>query len=291
MEQEKVNRAITRIEQAYQIAQQFGKTLVIAYSGGKDSDVLLDLALKSEVPCEIQHNHTTADAPETVRHIRERFAEVEAHGTITRVNSPEMSMWQLIPKKLMPPTRRVRYCCEYLKERKFEGQQLVTGVRRAESNKRASRGLHETLERQADKRVIYVDENDDARKLTEICHMRNRIVTNPIIDWEDRDVWQYLRENNIKTNPLYNMGLSRVGCVGCPMASKARNLEFRLFPKYRNMYIAAFERMLAERERRGLKTTEMWRDGESVFKWWIEDKTDPNQLTFDYQEKNSNEQI
>jgi phosphoadenosine phosphosulfate reductase len=281
---DKTATATERIEFAYEIASRAGNALVIAYSGGKDSDVLLDLAVKSEVPFVAQHNLTTADAPPTVYHIRDVFERLRARGITADIKKPDMSMWGLIMKKGMPPTRRVRYCCEYLKERRFDGQHIVSGVRRAESVKRAGRGLHEILHKQKEKRIVYFDENDDSRKMTEICHMKHRIMTNPVIDWTDADIWDYVRENKIKMNPLYEMGLSRVGCVGCPMASRARLREFYLFPKYRKMYIAAFNRMLAERARRGLKNT-TWKDGAEVFNWWVYEDYNPDQMTmFDDEE-------
>jgi phosphoadenosine phosphosulfate reductase len=70
MNAEKVKKAILRIQHAYEIAEHMSRTLIVAYSGGKDSDVLLDLAIRSSVPFRAEHNHTTADAPETVYHIQ-----------------------------------------------------------------------------------------------------------------------------------------------------------------------------------------------------------------------------
>lgn len=53
----------------------YGKPLIITYSGGKDSDVLLHLAESCLKPDEFEvlNSHTTVDAPETVYHIRETF--------------------------------------------------------------------------------------------------------------------------------------------------------------------------------------------------------------------------
>jgi phosphoadenosine phosphosulfate reductase len=188
----KVDKAILRITQAYEIAEQAGNTLVIAYSGGKDSDVLLDLAIKSEVSFVAQHNHTTMDAPETVYHIRAVFERLKAQGITAKINYPpdietadgktvRASIWNLIPKKRMPPTRIVRYCCGFFKERQFDGQHIVTGVRWAESAKRKMRGLHETLNKDKQKRVIYLDENDEEHKMTEICQLHARIITNQLL--------------------------------------------------------------------------------------------------------------
>ncbi|MDR1328470.1 MAG: phosphoadenosine phosphosulfate reductase family protein, partial [Oscillospiraceae bacterium] len=129
----KVEKAYERIEQAYEIAEKAGNALVVAYSGGKDSDVLLRLAIDSGVPFSVEHNHTTVDAPETVYHIREVFAGLSERGISALVNEPpeienvdgrrvRASMWNLIPKKGIPPTRLARYCCQYFKERRFDGQ-------------------------------------------------------------------------------------------------------------------------------------------------------------------------
>jgi len=274
--QEKIKRAILRIQDAYKIAQSFNNALICAYSGGKDSDVLLDLCIKSGVDFEAVHNHTTVDAPETIYHIREVFKNLSDLGVPNKINYPKMSMWELIPNKLMPPTRTVRYCCEILKERKFKNQHILTGVRWDESNSRKNRGVHESLHVKKDKRIVYFDENDDHQKLTNICMSKNRIATNPMIDWLDREVWEYVKSNNIKMNPLYDKGYKRVGCIGCPMGGKSMYKEFAEYPVYRTNYIKAFDRMLEERSLRGL-VTDKWECGEDVMKWWL--KEDANQIS------------
>lgn len=272
-------KAISRIQQAYNISQSFGNDLIVAYSGGKDSDVLLDLALKSGVPFKAEHNHTTIDAPPTVYHIREVFERLENKGISTKINYPEISMWGLIVNKGCPPTRIMRYCCEKLKERRFENQHLMFGVRWEESASRKNRGLHEKSNKNKDKRIIYSDENDDSRKLTEICRPKSKIVTNPIIDWTYKDIWNYARENKLKMNQLYEMGHNRVGCVGCPMASQnCRIRDFKMFPTYEKNYIRAFDRMLEKARAKG-KVFRRWHNGKDVFKWWMDEKYNENQLS------------
>jgi len=288
--EKKIQKSIQRIVQAYEIATQMGNTLILAYSGGKDSDVLIDLAIKSGVPFVVQHNHTTVDAPETVYHIRDVFKRLDSQGIPTKINFPpeivtadgkvtRATMWNLIPKKLMPPTRIVRYCCEYFKERRFDNQHIMTGVRWAESARRKKgRGVHEKLHRQKEKRVIYVDENDDAHKLFEICHKKARAATNPIIDWTTEEIWDYIRQNEIAVNPLYALGFSRVGCIGCPMNTKALR-EFARYPKYKAAYIRTFEKMRLVRERRGRDNEGNFQSAESIFRWWTEPKFDVTQAS------------
>lgn len=118
-------------KQAIEILQTFSgdEPYQLGYSGGKDSDVILHLAKKAGVPFNAVHNLTTVDAPETVRYVRSK-PEVT-------IEYPKMSMWQLIVKHKTPPTRLFRYCCAELKERSGIGKKVVTGVRKAESRKRA----------------------------------------------------------------------------------------------------------------------------------------------------------
>ena len=83
----------------------------VAFSGGKDSCVILDLVKRAGVKYDAHYNLTTVDPPELVQFIRREYPEAWEHR-----NKPEKSMWDLIVQKRMPPTRLVRYCCQYLKE-------------------------------------------------------------------------------------------------------------------------------------------------------------------------------
>lgn len=134
----------------------------------------------------------------------------------------------------MPPTRLVRYCSDVLKEHGGKGRFITTGVRWAESRKRkATRGIFETVPSDIRKKIVLTSDDDDKRKLFTGVGPRARPkrVCNPIIDWEDRDVWSYVHAEKIPVNPLYSCGFHRVGCIGCPMASAARWREFGRYPK------------------------------------------------------------
>ena len=100
----------------------YNAPLIICYSGGKDSDVLLQLAINSGIDFEVLHNHTTIDAPETVYHIRNTFKKLELQGIKCTIEKPtykgeRVTMWSLIPQVMLPPTRLMRYCCSVLKEK------------------------------------------------------------------------------------------------------------------------------------------------------------------------------
>lgn len=273
---DKEKQAIERLRLAAEMSEAYyGKPLIVTTSGGKDSDVCLALAQAAGINFEVQHNHTSADAPETVYHVRDTFRKLEEHGIQCTVNYPtykgyRATMWNLIPQKLIPPTRIARYCCTVLKEGSGKGRIITTGVRWAESAARKkNRGIYE-----AGRDLILSNDNDDKRKLFENCEIKAKRICNPIIDWTDEDVWDYIRSEHVKTNPLYQCGFSRVGCIGCPMArKKMRSFGFARYPKHQQMYIRAFDRMLEERERRG-KMDGTWRIGTTgmdVFHWWMED--------------------
>lgn len=234
----------------------------VAYSGGKDSDAIRILCELAGVKYELVHNLTTVDAPETVYYVR----SVGAH-----INRPEINMRRLIVEKGFPPTRIKRYCCEYLKERGGKDRFVMTGVRWAESRSRkAKRGGVEVQTTSAKKKLILNADNDENRQMIENCRMKGKRVLNPIIDWSDSDVWEFLRYYSCASNPLYQCGFDRIGCLGCPMAGDGRWKEFAVWPKYKNIYINAFQEMVDVHGYN--KTSKNWTSGEAVFDWWMSDK-------------------
>lgn len=283
---DKVDIAIMRLREASQMSQQiYGKPLIVTDSGGKDSSVCVHIAQKAGIPFEVMHNHTTADAPETVRFVREKFKLLEDGGIKCTISYPvyngkRTSMWEIIPKKLIPPTMVMRYCCDILKEQGGKGRFITTGVRWAESmNRRNKRGIYEAITRNVKNKIILNNDNDELRRLFEACTVKAKHVCNPIIDWTDRDIWHYIQAEHITINPLYECGFDRVGCVGCPMARKKRYRNFARWPRYKSLYITAFDKMLEERRRRGKLQGEfrMGTTGEEVFHWWMEDGVLPGQ--------------
>lgn len=281
--------AIERLQAASEMSlTHYGQPLVVTTSGGKDSSVCVELAIRAGIPFEVMHNHTTADAPETVYFVRSEFRRLEEKGLQCTLNLPtykgeRTSMWKLIPQKLMPPTRLVRYCCSILKETGGAGRFISTGVRWAESSSRKNtRGIYEKIGTTKANKIILNNDNDDKRMLFENCRLKAKRVVNPIIDWTDKDVWDFLNDAKVPVNPLYAEGWCRVGCVGCPMASKAREKEFARWPRYRQLYLNAFDKMLLERQRRG-KMEGSWRIGttaQDVYNWWMEYDIIPGQLEF-----------
>lgn len=283
---DKEQKAMERLRLAAEMSERYyDAPLIVTDSGGKDSAVCVKLAKNAGINFEVQHNHTTADAPETVRHVRERFKMLELEGVKCQINYPvykgkPVSMWSLIPQKLMPPTRIVRYCCDILKEQGGKDRFICTGIRWDESTRRAKeRTAFEKINKDK-KKTIFLGDNDDKRLLFENCRLKAKRTVNPIIDWTDDDVWDYIGEQKIEINPLYCEGFKRVGCIGCPMAGKrGRIVQFNRWPKYKDLYIAAFDRMLQELKHREKESK--WKTGLDVFNWWMEFDVLPGQFSLD----------
>ena len=234
----------------------------LAFSGGKDSQCIYHLAKEAGVKFDAHYNLTTADPPELVWFIKKNYPDVSR-------DRPKETMWQLIPRKLMPPTRLARYCCQELKEGGGEGRIVVTGVRWAESVRRKqTRGIAEVLGKSKKTNYILLNDNEQERMMFENCTKKGKRIVNPIIDWEDEDVWEYIHTRNIEYCKLYDEGFKRLGCIGCPMAGKDGMLhQFERWPKFKQAYIRAFQRMLDTRKTKGLENN--WETPEDVFNWWV----------------------
>lgn len=255
--EDKVKRAIDRLR-TFEPPEGY----YLAFSGGKDSQCIYHLAKEAGVKFDAHYSLTTVDPPELVYFIRDNYPDVI-------VEKPEISMWQLIVKKRMPPTRLVRYCCTTQKEGDGEGRLVVTGVRWAESTKRKNRDVIEIIASSKKAKITLNSDNDEDRRMFETCITKGKRVLNPIVDWEDEDVWGYIKSCKLEYCKLYDEGFERLGCVGCPMAKQAgREKEFERWPKYKLNYIKAFQRMVDGRIEAGLKTN--WKTGQEVFDWWME---------------------
>ena len=138
---------------AAEISKRFyGKKLVITYSGGKDSDVMLILAVDvlETSDFEVINNHTSVDAPPTVKHIRKVFRQLREIGIDATVSYPigedgkQLNMTKLIIKNKYVCTRTARFCCKALKESRVKNRICALGVRAQESTNRKGRDLFAT---------------------------------------------------------------------------------------------------------------------------------------------------
>ena len=235
----------------------------LAFSGGKDSCVIKALADMAGVKYDAHYNITSVDPPELVYFIKENYPDVIWERNYWEDGTP-ITMWNLIPKKKFPPTRQFRYCCAYLKERGGEGRFLVTGVRWAESNKRATRGGIEISDTKTGHRENIDPDNPD-QELIHICQTKAQRVLNPIIDWEDGEVWEFLKDFNVPYCKLYDEGFKRLGCVGCPLGANQK-IELERYPKFKKAYLRAFDKMFNNGK---VDKDKGWKSAEDIMKWWL----------------------
>lgn len=221
--QKKVDRALKLIESAGKMAMEHGQQLEICYSGGKDSDVILELARMTDADIRPIYKNTTIDPPGTITHAKSKGVEV--------VN-PKKTFSQIIAEKGMPNRWR-RFCCGELKEYKILDY-AVLGIRREESRARKER-YHEP-------EVCRVYNNNKNMKARQYL---------PILDWTSDDLAEFVAERGVRCHPLYYDEQGhfhperRLGCMCCPLLSRRKRIEaFKESPKMVRFYIKAAQRFL-----------------------------------------------
>ena len=246
----------------------------VAFSGGKDSSVILALAKMAGVKYDAHYTLTSVDPPELVQFIKKEHPDViidipkyPDDYKNPKLAGKQITMWNLIPEKKMPPTRAVRYCCSALKESRGEGRFVVTGVRWQESAKRSHRGGLEIAEKKSHKNTSLDPDNPD-QQMIHNCMKWQRRMLNPIIDWTTEEVWEFIREYDVPYCKLYDEGFTRLGCVGCPLGAIGKRAnEIARYPKYKQAYIRAFDRMIDARNRVGYENAIS--NGTDMFNEWM----------------------
>lgn len=190
-----------RVKQARNIIAKaneiFSNNLPVALSGGKDSLVVLHIALEANPNLEAIYNNTTVEFPETLAYIRKLQKEWDFSLHIT---SNEIPFFKAVQERGWA-NHENRWCCkpykdepafQYMLSKGFKAE--ITGTTRTES--------------------IY------RRSLTPIKIPKKEpyiLRVNPIYDWNEWEVWRYIRENNLPYNSLYDVGYRRIGCWCCPI--------------------------------------------------------------------------
>ena len=218
----------------------------LSYSGGKDSDVILELAKMAGIPYRAIYKATTIDPPGTIAHAREMGAEV-IH--------PKKTFFQLVSKSGFP-SRFSRECCSVLKEYKV-CDRAIQGIRRSESRKRAER-----------------------YKEPEVCRVysaKEKVkVYLPILEWTDQDVAEFIKERNIKCHPLYYSRegqfdvTKRLGCMGCPLASRNKRIQFfKENPKWLKAWIRAGQKRYTSEAYQNGKAKHKFKDAFEVMGYML----------------------
>lgn len=192
----------------------------VSYSGGKDSDVILELVKMAGIPYRAIYKNTTIDPPGTIKHCKSKGVEI-IH--------PKISFMGLVAKK-GAPTRRARFCCSELKEYKVLDR-AIQGIRRCESSARK--------ERYKEPEICRVYGKDEKVK-----------VYLPLLDWTDEDVERFVSERNIQCHPLYYDESGhfhverRLGCIGCPMQADNGKADYKKHPKMLKILVKNVQKFL-----------------------------------------------
>lgn len=264
-----------KIEQAIDRLKKFepAEGYYMAFSGGKDSVTLKALADMAGVKYKAVYSVTSVDPPELVQFVK-TFPDVSMEIPRDK-DGKAVTMWNLIPKKSIPPTRIARYCCAGLKEHMgFPGGVKLTGVRWDESTRRKNtRGGLEMTEKKSTRRELYDPDTIAVEDVPALLKDKYETVLNPIIDWTDAEVWEFIKGHGVRYCKLYDEGFTRLGCIGCPMGGpKQMESQFERWPKYKENYLRTFARLV---ENNKAKDKEIgrpyigWKDAEAVYNWWL----------------------
>ena len=164
----------------------------------------------------------------------------------------------------MLPTRSARYCCQVLKEGAGAESVVITGIRKAESSKRAKRN---ELEISGHKYSNTLDQFNIDNETQIMCVSgKDKILLNPIINWTDRDVWDFIRLRKIAYCKLYDEGYKRIGCIFCPMASKRIKAKDRIrYPKIEATIKKSITHLVEQNNYGNILNNNV----DDIFNWWV----------------------
>ena len=206
--------------------------IVVSFSGGKDSTVTADIAVKALSNPSLVHifGNTTLEFPSTVAYA-ERYRENHPQAIFLTAKNEEQVFYDVC-EDIGPPARMMRWCCSMFKTGPItrvinslhRNQQILTfyGIRKSES---VSRSKYNRVE-------------DDA----ESVKIQQQTVASPIFFWKDIDIWLYMLSENVDFNDAYRLGYDRVGCWCCPNNNQRAQFLSRIYmpeqsKKWRNFLI------------------------------------------------------
>lgn len=260
--QSKIDKAIAFIQHGEKLALSMNADgYFVAFSGGKDSQVLLWLVKQSGVKYRAYYAVTTNDPPQNVRFIRENYPEVV-------FLHPKENFYKLVAKCGLPMMNK-RFCCSILKENAGLGYATLVGVRRDESSRRKNYKDVDVVSRRKEhqdrERIYNIDEMLQAEH--RCIHGKDKLILRPILDFSESEIWEVIYSNNLPVNPCYN-DTNRVGCIFCPFSPKKQILDYcNKYPRAKKKIIDAIK----EYQYKMNGTAKMSPD--EYFDWWVSKKS------------------
>lgn len=193
--------------------------IVVSFSGGKDSTVTADLAVKALSNPSLVHifGNTTLEFPSTIEYAH-RFRDAHPDAIFQIAKNDEQDFYDVCDD-IGPPARMMRWCCSMFKtgpitrviNSLYRSQQILTfyGIRKSES---VSRSKYNRIEDSAD-----------------AVKIQQQTVASPIFFWKDIDIWLYLIAENVDFNDAYRLGYDRVGCWCCPNNNQRAQFLSRIY--------------------------------------------------------------
>ena len=241
----KIVRAIALIREYEKKALELSSDgYYLAFSGGKDSIVIKQLAIEAGVRFMPWYNTTTIDPPELIYYMRQHHPDV-------KWNSAQKSFFKAL-EDTPPPTIWTRWCCSRYKEQGGRGLFKVVGVRIVESSRRA-------------------------KLWQEFAQKMGSFYLAPICYWTDADVWNFIHSRNLPYCKLYDEGFKRLGCVGCPLAGDDnKRKQFERWPRYEMFWKPGVRKYFDLRRGTMSKKTgkalfvNRFQSFEEYWQWWMD---------------------
>ena len=251
---QKIEYSIQLLKKAEKLAIRYDREdgFFLAFSGGKDSQALYHIAEMAGVKFKAHFSPTTVDPPQLIKFIRRNYPDVE----FAKVKK---NIYQVAVEKQILPSMRIRWCCAEFKENAGAGKVTLIGIRHEESARRSKRKEVEVSGRkfsgyldqfeewsaeQMKKKYKNLNQDQfsyDKEKEIRCINGKDSILISPIIDWTERDVWEFL--NDVVKVPhceLYDKGYKRIGCILCPMSNpKQKRREMKDFPYVKEKWLQA----------------------------------------------------
>lgn len=236
----------------------------VGFSGGKDSQVLLELVKMAGVRYKAYYNVTTNDPPDNIYFIRHYYPDVE-------FRHPKNNFFKLVEMYGLP-TMRTRFCCAILKEGGGIGSVVLTGVRAEESVRRAKYNdisviskRKEHSDRTRNRTLKEIEENEHR-----CIKGKDKLMIYPILHWTELEVWEFISKYNLPHNPCY-INAGRVGCMFCPFSKKVLIERYaKRYPNFKRSLMQSLQKFINHYEKN--KKIDFL-TAEEYYDWWLTKKS------------------